>query len=196
MLHKTPYGLLMITVVAAGGCELQSHRVGQSATVDFGVVSNAREVTLGSDAPAGALVGGTLGLMMASSNSSSPRRARNAIVGAGIGAAVTGAAEGDRRGMSYTVDLLNGSSVTIITDQREIRVGDCVGVERVRDTANIRRASPAYCDRANTQAVSSVEDYVRSEATACEAAKQELVEANTQEAADLAASKVRLLCDS
>jgi hypothetical protein len=195
MLHKTPYGLLMIAVVAAGGCELQSHRVGQSATVDFGVVSNAQEVTLGSDAPAGALVGGTLGLMM-SGRGSSPRRARNAIVGAGLGAAMTGAAESDRRGMSYTVDLLNGSSATIITDQREIRVGDCVAVERVRDTANIRRASPAYCDRANTQAVSSVEDYVRSEATACEAAKQELVEANTQEAADLAASKVRLLCDS
>jgi hypothetical protein len=61
-----------------------------------------------------------------------------------------------------------------VTDQREIRTGDCVAIERVRETANIRRVAQSF-DRANTRAVASVEDFIQSEATACEAAKQELV---------------------
>jgi hypothetical protein len=193
MLHKSSYAMLAIAAASLAGCETQSHRVGQSARVDFGVVRSAQEVTLDSNAPAGAIIGGTLGLMTASG--SSPQRARNAILGTAAGAAVTGAAEGSRRGMSFGVDLLNGSSVTVITDQREIRTGDCVAVERVRETANIRRVPTSYCDRANAQAVSAVEDEVRREATACEAVKQELVEATTQEAADLAARKIELLCN-
>lgn len=189
------YAALTVACVALSGCEAQSHRVGRTATVDFGIVRSARPVTLESNAPAGALVGGTLGLMMGA-GSSSPRRARNAILGAGAGAAIAGAGERDRQGMSYSVDLLNGSSVTIITDQREIRPGDCVAIERVRETANIRRMSASYCDRANAAVLSSVEEFVRSEATACEAAKQELVEADSLEAVDLAARKVGLLCNA
>jgi outer membrane lipoprotein SlyB len=174
----------------------QPQRAGTSSTVQFGIVRSAQEVTLDSNAAQGALVGGTLGLIMSGSSASSPRRARNAILGATAGAAVTGAAQGNRQGMSYQVEMIDGSLARIVTDQREIHTGDCVAIERVRDTANIRRVAQSYCDRANTRAVESVADHSRSQATACEAAKQELVEATTQEAVDLAARKVSLLCDS
>lgn len=195
-MNYRPPALLLVAIAVLCGCAHMPQRAGSSSTVQFGVVRSAQEVTLDSNAAAGALVGGTLGLMMSGSNTSSPRRARNTILSAGAGAAVTGVSEGDRRGMSYSVEMSDGSVVRIVTDQREIHTGDCVAIERAGDTANIRRAAPSYCDRANNLAVESVADHNRSEAAACEVAKQELVEATTQEAVDLAARKVSLLCDS
>jgi hypothetical protein len=188
--------LMFVVIAMVCGCTGTPQRVGAKSTVQFGVVRSAQEITLDSNAAAGALVGGTLGLIMTGSGQSSSRRARNAILGAGAGAAVTSVAEGNRRGMSYSVDMVDGSVVRIVTDQREIRTGDCVAIERVGETANIRRVAQSFCDRANSRAVESVADHSASEATACEAAKQELVEATTQEAVDLAARKVSLLCDS
>lgn len=176
------------------GCAVQSHRVGQTTRVQFGLVSAANEVTLDSNAPGGAIVGGMLGLTMGGGGSS-PRRARNAILGAGVGAALAEGTQGDRRGMSYTVSMLDGSSLTIVTDQRQIHPGDCVAIEQVRGTANIRRVSPSYCERENARAVDEVAEHVQSEAVACQSAKDELVQAQTQEALDLSIQKVDLLCN-
>lgn len=195
MLNQAYLSVVIVMLCATVGCAAQSHRVGQSATVQFGVVSNAEEITLDSDAARGALVGGTLGLAT-SRGGSTPRAVRNGIIGATAGGAVSAAAEGSRSGMSYTVDMVDGSSSRVVTDQREIQVGDCVAVERVGDTANIRRASAHYCDNANEQAVKSVEQHYRADAVACEAAKQELVDATTDEAASLAIRKIELLCNS
>jgi hypothetical protein len=159
-------------------------------------VRAAQEIELNSDAAQGALIGGMLGLASGlGGGGSSAKTARNTMVGAAAGGALTGATEGDRRGMQYTVQMMDGSSTRIVTDQREIREGDCVAVERVGNTANIRRESPGYCDKANQQAVRSVESYTSSEATGCEAAKQELVSATTEEAVDLAKRKIELLCN-
>src|SRR5262245_425816 len=196
MNYQRPVLLLLAVLMLAGCANMsQPQRAGASSTVQFGVVRSAQQVTLDSNAAQGALVGGTLGLI-ASGGQSGSRQARNAILGAATGAAVTGAAQGNRQGMSYTVDIVDGSVVRIVTDQREIRTGDCVAIERVRDTANIRRVAQSYCDRANTRAVDSVADHSNSEANACLAAKEALVRATTQEAVDLAARKVSLLCDS
>jgi hypothetical protein len=171
-----------------------AQRVGQSATVQFGVVRDAKPIDLTSDAPRGALVGGTLGLV--SGRGSTSRSVRNGIIGAGAAGALTAATEGSRQGMSYVVEKPDGSSSTIVTDQREIQVGDCVAIEQVGQTANIRRTSASYCERANTTAVASVETHTRDDAMACASAKQELVDAQTKEAADLAARKIELLCNA
>lgn len=176
------------------GCAAQSHRVGQTARVQFGVVSSANEVTLDSNAAGGAIVGGMLGLT-AGSGGSSPRRARNSIIGAGVGAAVADASQGDRRGMSYRVAMLDGSSLSIVTDQRQIHVGDCVAIEQVSGTSNIRRVSQSYCERTNARAVDDVSAHARSEAVACQSAKDELVQAQSQEEVDLASRKIDLLCN-
>ena len=86
-----------------------------------------------------------------------------------------------------------GSTTRIVTDQREIRVGDCVAVERVGQGANIRRASAHYCEPAYAQAVMAVDAPVKTAAVQCENAKQELAKATTHEAADLATRKIDLL---
>jgi hypothetical protein len=161
-------------------------------TVQFGVVRTADPVTLDSNATSGALIGGTIGLAT-SRGRMSPRMARNTIVGVGTGGAI-GAAS-DRPGVSYTVDMADGSAVRIVSDQREIRPGDCVAVERVRGTANIRRAPEQFCDAQNTRAVQAVQASVRDEAKKCAAAKDELVRASNADEADLAERKIALLCD-
>jgi outer membrane lipoprotein SlyB len=178
--------------LAALGCQTPAPRVGQTATVNFGTVRNVERVQLQSDVPAGALVGGTLGLVASGGSRNAPR---NAILGAAAGAAVTSAAQGNRTGIAYTVGMLDGSTIWIISDQSEIRVGDCVAIERVGQTNNIRRAPVAYCATENQAAVRAVQPETEAAAAHCEAAKEELVAASTTEAVDLATRKINLLCN-
>jgi len=177
-----------------------AQRVGQSITVQYGVVKGGKPVNLDqgpSAVPAGALVGGTLGLMSASGKSSS-KKARNSIIGVAAGAAIAGAAQkprGSTQGMIYEIDLGSGAAMQVVTDQREIRTGDCVAVEKAGETANLRRVSPEFCDQANAAAVAAVADESREEAEECLTAKQQLVDAQTDDAAALAERKIALLCN-
>lgn len=191
ILNRTSPGIVGVVLVAIAGCEMTSHRVGQNATVQFGVVQSAQEVTLDSNAAQGALLGGTIGIMASGRGSA----ARGAATGAVVGAAGAAATQGNRRGTQYTVQMTDGSSVRIVSDQREIKVNDCVAIERVGNNANIRRASSDYCDPANAQAISAVSEANKSEAAHCQSAKDELAAAKDEKAMDLAIRKVELLCD-
>lgn len=175
-----------------------AQKVGQSASIQYGVVSSARQIDLAnkSAVPAGALVGGTLGLVSASGKSSGAK-ARNSIVGAVAGGIVAGAAQGKPQtvGMAYAVATSPSSSIQIVTDQREIRVGDCVAVETVGETANLRRVTSEYCSPAAASAVSAVASESRKDADECAQAKQELVSATSAAAVNLAGQKVTLLCN-
>lgn len=179
-----------ICCILVTGCE-SGHRVGQSATVEFGRVRSAEPVDLESNAARGALIGGTIGVAAGRSDST----AFNAIRGATLGGVATAATEGSRKGIEYTVELSNGSSARIVTDQREIRVGDCVAVERASNTANLRRTSENYCDPSNSKALHEVEGSVQSQAADCQRAKADLAKAKGDQAIELALRKTELLCD-
>lgn len=190
---------LRVWTIAVLGCAMVvpavAQRAGQSVSVQYGVVSGARQVDLKSGAvPGGALVGGTLGLMSASGKSSG-KKARNAIVGAAAGGAIAGSAQGSTKGMLYDVKLGGQGLVQVVSDQREIRIGDCVAVEKAGDTANVRRVSASFCDATNAQAIGSVAGQMQREAEECLAAKQQLVDATSASAAELAAKKIELLCN-
>jgi hypothetical protein len=185
-------GVATFMVVKPGWAQ----KAGQSVSIQYGQVTGVREVDLNSGAvPKGALVGGALGLATAGGKSSG-KKARNAIVGATAGAAVAGAAQGSTRGMMYQVDVGASGMIQVVSDQREIRSGDCVAVERAGDTANLRRVSTSYCDKANAVAVRAVASEARKDAEECAAAKQQLVDATTTQDADLAGRKIALLCNS
>jgi hypothetical protein len=181
-----------VLALAAVGCQTQAARVGQSTSIQFGTVRQVEQVQLQSDAPAGAVIGGTIGLMASGGGRTAPR---NAIVGAAIGAGATAAVQGNRTAIAYTVAMLDGSTIRIVSDQTEIRVGDCVAIERVGQTNNIRRESAAYCAPQNQQALAAVQQWTEAAAARCEAAKEELVNATTPEAVDTASRKVHLLCN-
>src|SRR5688572_31221476 len=117
---------LLLFVQAWGAAQAQ--KAGQSVTIQYGKVTGIREVDLKSGAvPKGAVVGGALGLASAGGKSSS-KKARNAILGAGAGGAIAGASQGSQKGMLYDIDTGTGR-IQVVSDQREIRNGDCVSVE-------------------------------------------------------------------
>jgi outer membrane lipoprotein SlyB len=172
-----------------------AQKAGQSVTIQYGKVTAVRDVDLKSGAvPAGALVGGALGLASGSGKSSG-KKARNAIVGAAAGSAVAGAAQGSQKGMMYQIEVGAGDMIQVVSDQREIRPGDCVAVEKAGDTANVRRVSASYCEKGNEAAVKAVGGEARKDAEECAAAKQQLVDATTAQEADLAGRKIALLCN-
>jgi outer membrane lipoprotein SlyB len=182
-------------IISVANAPAYAQRAGQSVTIQYGTVISAREVDLKSGAvPGGALVGGALGLASAGGKSSG-KKARNSIIGMAAGGAIAGAAQGSQRGMLYDVNAGASGRIQVVSDQREIRNGDCVSVERAGDTANIRRVSSAYCDKANEPAVRAVANSARTEAEECAAAKQQLLDATTTQEADLASRKIPLLCN-
>jgi len=166
-------------------------------TVQTGVVIAAQAVNLQSAAGRGAAVGGVVGLATTSRNRSTSRRIRNTAIGAGTGALIARSAEGNLDGMQYTVEVGPGSRITVVTDQTQIRVGDCVNVEQAGSgTANVRRVSEALCEAAFANQVDEeLQTYMTREADMCLQAKERLMEAETDEAFETAMRRVKFLCD-
>jgi len=198
-MHNTHRNLLKLAVLAAvllPGTVL-AQRAGQSMTVQTGVVVAAQAVNLQSMAGRGALVGGVVGYATTSGRQSSGRRLRNTAIGAGSGALIARAAEGSLDGMQYTVEVRPGTRITVVTDQSGIIVGDCVNVEQAGNgTANVRRVSDALCRAAMDNQVDEVlmADMTK-EADMCLQAKDRLMEAETDEAFEIAMRRVQFLCD-
>lgn len=187
--------LSLFITCALTATSAQAQRAGQSVTVRTGVVTGMRSVDLNDkSALGGALVGGAFGAALTRSSKSSSRRNRNAAIGAVLGGAAS--ASSTRPGRLYTVQVGEGTSVQIATEQTEIRVEDCVYVEESGGTANIRRAPATACapDSASVLAEPEIIAEMREEATECAAAKQELVDAESDDAVDRAIRKVQLLC--
>lgn len=168
-------------------------KAGQSSKISTGIVENIQRVEVASKAPKGALVGGALGLLSAGGKSDK-RKARNAIIGAGAGGAVASSSQGSRKAVNYTVRTGENSVIRVVTDQTEIRIGDCVIVEENGKTANVRRVTPTMCESASAKAVAELEDSFQQEADQCHNAKQQLVEATTADEIDLAMRKMDILC--
>lgn len=158
-------------------------------TVEFGRITGVRpvDVTSGGAQTAGALVGGTLGVMSGSGQSRSNRALRG-VAGAAVGSRVGGAA-GTSTAFEYTV-LIGTRTTTIVTEQAGLRVGDCVSLER-GSLNNIRLEADERCELA--QSVPSDSDIQT--AYACDSAKRQLLEAETDEEFDRAERRIRLLCN-
>ena len=187
--------LACAAMIVPGAADAQ--RAGQSMTVQTGVVIAAQAVNLQSAAGRGAAVGGIAGLAATSSNRSTSRRIRNTAIGAGTGALIARSAEGDLNGMQYTVEIAPGSRIVVVTDQTQVRIGDCVTVEQAGSgTANVRRVSDALCEAAMAgQVDEELEKYMAYEADMCLQAKERLMEAETDEAFEIAMRRVNFLCD-
>ena len=89
----------------------------------------------------------------------------------------------------YTT-LQGGRTITVVTDKSGLRVGDCVSVERGAFNS-LRLVDDARCAPNARKAPTA--NAVR-EANACVAAKDALLQAETDDAFDRAERRVRLLC--
>lgn len=176
----------------------EAQKSGQNAKISIGVVTRVENINLQSQAaPAGAVVGGMLAYHTTGSKRSSTTKWGRAAAGAAAGAAIGRAREGDLSGKVYTVDLGGGQLIQVVSDQTEIRQGDCVIIEEVRDQANVRRADPVACQPASAPVMSSpaVQEELQEEAAECAAAKEELLAAETAEQFELARRKMAIFCN-
>ena len=174
-----------------------AQRSGQSMSIQTGVVIAAQAVNLQSAAGRGAVVGGVAGLAATSSNRSTSRRIRNTAIGAGTGALIARGAEGNLDGMQYTVELGPGNQIVVVSDQTQVRVGDCVTIEQAGSgMTNVRRVSDGLCEAAFSGGVDEdLNAYMQYEADMCRNAKERLMEAETDEAFEVAMRRVKFLCD-
>jgi len=146
----------------------------------------------------GAILGGALGAASGSNRSSGTRALRaggGVLAGQQLGRIAT-----QRQTFEYTILIDGTSTVRMVTDEAGLRVGDCVAVER-GGFNNLRLVDDARCAPRQTQAKSAkpapppvVSPAAQREADACVAAKDRLLEAETDEAFERAYRRVRLLC--
>jgi len=185
--------LLLIACVSTASAQ----RSGQSMSIQTGVVIAAQAVNLQSAAGRGAAIGGVVGLAATSSNRSTSRRLRNTAIGAGTGALIARGAQGNLDGMQYTIETGPGSQIVVVTDQTQVRIGDCVNVEQASGgTANVRRVADSLCEAAFSNSVDEdLHTYMQYEADMCQNAKERLMEAETDEAFEVAMRRVNFLCD-
>jgi len=191
---KSPITLLTFVLICSTTSAF-AQSSGQSATIKMGVVDKAESVTLqntGGNSGKGAVAGGVIGYNLGSGKSSSKKR-RHAIIGGAIGSAA--GASGTTPGMQYTVKFDDGTSVVVISDQTHIKSGDCVSIEETRNMTNIREQDPAACNPEVKEALTELQDELEEEATECAQVKQELLEAKTSEAVEIATAKARILCN-
>ena len=194
---RSVFAILTFALLSLAG-SAAAQRAGQSMTVQTGTVVAAQAVNLQSRATGGgAAVGGILGYVATSSGQSSSRRARNTILGAATGGIIANRAQGDLNGMEYTVQIANGTRIQVVTDQTGMKVGDCVTVEQAGSgTANVRRVSSALCDAAASNAVDAdIQAGLTRAADMCLAAKERLLDAETDAEIQAAIRRVQILCD-
>lgn len=162
---------------------------GQEIRVRYAQVIDVERVKMPSNAPAGAIVGGFTGLILARKQSTG-RQLASGIGGAALGGLATAALEGDRLGYSYRLKFADGGESEFITEKGYLRVEDCVAVER-GEYANVRRVEKMLCASGPTVAVD--ETHMR-DAQQCHAAKEQLLSAATDEDIEQASRKVSVLC--
>ncbi len=183
---------LAIACFLASGCATSggSSARGYEVRVRYAEITDVERVKLPSNAPAGAMVGGFTGLVLAR-NSSGRKQVGSAIGGAALGGLATAALEGDRLGYSYRLRFMNGDTSDFITEKGYLQKGDCVAVERGQ-YANIRRVAPVLCAGGQS---SAIDQKHLAEAEQCHAAKEQLLAASTDEQIDAAARKVAIICE-
>jgi len=197
MTIKVIAALSTAMMVALAGCASTTSGTGSSRneiiSVQYGIVENVQEVAMAPSYGASSVIGGALGLLAAGGRSGATKVA-GAAAGAGLGAIIAKETAGTAE--RFTVRLVNNSTIDIVLENQDVRLGDCVSVEQGTH-ANIRRVSSVMCSTpASHPAYSSMNAETMRESSDCLAAKQALLNAATTEQTDIAYKKMRAFCES
>ena len=176
---------ILITTVNAQASKMVSVAYGTITAV------NQQERDTSGGKAGGALVGGLVGLYTGKGKSTSNKALRT-LGGAAVGSAAGGTMARGRE-MVYTVSLVNGGTVRIIMDSGNFRSGDCVAVEQGGASANMRRVSDEFCRNYSSVPQQYKAEHEK-EADECAQAKQQLLDAQTEDAIKAAQMKMNILC--
>jgi outer membrane lipoprotein SlyB len=202
MTHQLPARTSVASVLLA--LTLSAQFAQAQSRVQYGRITNAVVTTETSSSArnVGTVVGGGIGLATGSGQSGSNRALRT-LGGAAAGRGV-GNLAGRSQAFEYTVLIDGRTTIRVISDQAGKRVGDCVAVEQGQFN-NIRLVSDARCSpppapRPTAPAATPAPAPVVAgpadieAASACDQAKQQVLDAETDEAFSLAERRMRLLC--
>ncbi len=168
-------------------------------TVNYGRITAVNLMTEESRAAqtGGAILGGALGAASGSNRSSGTRALR---AGAGVFAGQQiGRIATQRQAFQYTILIDGRTTVTMVTDEAGLRVGDCVAVERGAFN-NLRLVDDSRCNPrpaaqgAKAAAPPKAPAADVRQADACIQAKDRLLDAETEDDFERAYRRVRLLC--
>lgn len=175
------YAFAILALALSAGSVL-AQQAGQSMSLQYGRVAKVDIVEDPGQRAGGSIVGGIAGAAIADDH-----RGLGALAGGLLGGGIQKHATKETL-QQYTVELTSGGAVVVLTEQRDMVVGDCVVVEQGK-YANIRRVSGVNCE------VQQQPAHHAQAASDCDQAKDELVAANTEDAINLAVLKVRTLCE-
>jgi len=197
---RTPLARLS-TVAALTSLALFAQTAYSQTRVQYGRITAVTPTTVNDNTGrnVGRIIGGGVGLASGSGQSGSNRALRT------VGGAAVGGRVGDMttrsQAFEYTVLVGGTNTVRIVSDQAGKRVGDCVAIEQGQ-FANIRLVPDSRCAPPPRPAAAPapaapapvVEPADQQAANACEQAKQQVLEATTDDAFNLAERRMRLLC--
>jgi outer membrane lipoprotein SlyB len=195
MLKSLARAGLIAAAVACGTASAQT-------TVNYGRITNVTLITEANRAAqtGGAVLGGALGAASARNRSGGTAALR---AGAGVlGGQAIGRVATQRQTFEYTILIDGRTTVTMVTDEAGLRVGDCVAVERGAFN-NLRLVDDARCNPPRAaSAPKSAPPPPPAKATAadvrhadaCIQAKDRLLDAETEDDFERAYRRVRLLC--
>ncbi len=193
-MKKNPFVHSTLTA-AALALGLTSTLADAQSRVQYGRVTKvvATTVTDTTAQNVGTIIGGGIGLATGSGQSGSNRALRT-LGGAAAGRGV-GHLAGRSQSFEYTVLINSGSTVRIISDQAGKSIGDCVAIEQGQ-FSNIRLVSDDRCAPTRTAQPTGTAAAAADvqAANACDQAKQQALNAETDEAFALAERRIRLLC--
>ncbi len=186
----------MLVAIAAPALSQGASRAGASATIRVGEVVGLQQIKLkDNSAKKGALIGGAIGLALGSGKNRKSSQKR-AVVGTAAGA-IAGSAKQNPAGMQYNVRTGDNTILSVVTDQREIRLGDCVDVEQSGGSANIRRMPYTACQPASKAVLEdpAIKQEMQHEAAECLEAKEQVLAAETETEVNVAVAKMSIFCD-
>jgi len=185
-------GLVLLTG-CAGTTPFTGSGVNSLIAIQYGTIEQVQEVQLKANYGSGVLLGGGIGAL-ATMHYSAGTQALAAVGGALLGALVSKERAG--KAEQYTIHLVNGNTVSIVSEAHDLVAGDCVAVEQGRH-ANLRRVDPQMCNTPSAATTYPQAHAAEQQAAGdCAAAKQDMLKASTEQEASVAYQKMKALCSS
>ena len=184
-------GALALAGCADGGISPSS--LNEAVGISYGTVESVTPVKVSQTGEvAGSVMGGLLGLALTAGHSGGSMllgTAGGALAGGLLGHVMQGSDTADQ----FVIRRTDGSTLEVATEQRDLEPGDCVAIEQGRHTS-LRRVSSTLCAPGGPVADTRVALEAQHDAQVCHEAKEDLLNAQGQQAIDAGAARVRALC--
>jgi outer membrane lipoprotein SlyB len=189
----------LAAITGLGGCAgngmVSPASLNEGIAISYGTVESVTPVQVSPTGEvAGGVMGGLLGLALTAGHSGG-----SMLLGAAGGALAGGllghTMQGSDRADQFMIRRVDGSTLEVTTEQRDLEVGDCVAIEQGRHTS-LRRTAEQYCQPGlGVAGDSRVALEAQHDAQVCHEAKEELVQAQGDAAIKAGAARVQALCN-